>query len=112
MPNVDAFIMKRTATYLGKISRLNSDSLPKKFLAAWISGSRKNGAPQLTCNNNFTEAINKILPLDKSLSSGTAPLKEWLPLAIDERNWQNYIDKYFELCHNNDYQEEPKSAEP
>jgi hypothetical protein len=62
IPNVDAFIMKRTAPYLGKISRLNSDSLPKKFLATWISGSRKNRAPQLTCNNNFAEAINKYYP--------------------------------------------------
>ena len=105
IPNVDAFIMKRTATYLGKISRLNSDSLPKKFLTAWISGSRKNGAPQLTCNNNFAEAIDKILPLDKSLSCGTAPLKEWLPLARDKRNWQDYIDKYFESCRINDYEE-------
>jgi hypothetical protein len=55
------------------------DSLPKKFLAALISGSRKNGAPQLTCNNNFPETINKIHPQDKPLSSKTAPLKEWVP---------------------------------
>jgi hypothetical protein len=66
----------------------------------------------LTCNNNFAEAIEKILPLDKSLSSGKAPLNEWLPLARDKRNWQNYIDKYFESCRINDYKEETNTAEP
>jgi hypothetical protein len=62
--------------------------VPKKFLAAWIQGSRKNGAPQLSCNNNFAEAINKILAPHKTLSMFTAPLKEWIPLARDANNWQ------------------------
>ena len=59
MPNVDAFITRRTATYIGKIARSDNDALPKKFLAAWINKSKKSGAPQLTCNNNFAESIQK-----------------------------------------------------
>ena len=102
IPNIDAFITKRTAGYIGKITRSEENSLPKKFLAAWISGSQKNGAPQLTCNNNFAEVISKILPSDKSLTSKTAPLREWLPLAKDESNWQGYIDSYFEMCRKTD----------
>jgi hypothetical protein len=109
IPNIDAFITKRTAVYLGKVSRSDYDSLPKKFLAAWINGSRKNGAPQLTCNNNFAEVIDKILPPDKSLSSKNAPLREWLPLAKEESNWQAYIDNYFEMCRKTDPQEESDS---
>ena len=35
IPNVDAFIIKRTATYLGNISLLDNSTYPKKFLAAW-----------------------------------------------------------------------------
>ena len=46
-------IFKRTAAYL------NNNTYPKKFLAAWITGKRKNGAPQLTCNNNFANSIKK-----------------------------------------------------
>jgi hypothetical protein len=57
--NIDAYTIKRTATYLGKVSRSDNESLPKKILAAWIQGSQKNGAPQLTCNYSFAEAINK-----------------------------------------------------
>ncbi len=65
IPNIDAFIMKRKAVYFGKVTRPDQDFLPRKFLAAWINRSQKNGAPQLTCNNNFSEAIDKILLLDK-----------------------------------------------
>jgi hypothetical protein len=71
-----------------------------------FSGSRKNEAPQLTCNNNFARTINKILPQDKSLSSKTSLLKAWVPLARDEGTLQNYIDKYFEMCLNTDSLEE------
>jgi hypothetical protein len=85
-----------------EVREKEENSLPKKNLAAWISGSRKNGAPQLTCNNNFAEVISKILPSDKSLTSKTAPLREWLPLAKDESNWQGYIDSYFEMCRKTD----------
>ena len=41
MPNVDAFITKRMVTYVGKIARSDSDTLPKKFLAAWINSKKK-----------------------------------------------------------------------
>ena len=66
IPNIDAFITKRMATYVGKVTRADHESLPKKFLTAWINGSRKNGAPQLSCNNNFADAIHKILPPEPS----------------------------------------------
>jgi hypothetical protein len=81
IPKIDAFITKRTAVYIGKVTRAEENSLPKKFLAAWIRGSRKTGTPQLTCNNNFAETIHRILPSDKALSNKSAPLREWIPLA-------------------------------
>jgi hypothetical protein len=101
--------MKRTAVYLGKISKLDDDSLPKKFLAAWINGNWKNGAPQLTCNNNFAETIDRILPPHKTLSSKNAPLMEWLSLAKEENKWQLYIDNYFKMCRKYDPHEESVS---
>ncbi len=109
IPNIDAYTTKITAAYLGKISRSENESLPKKFLTAWIQGSRKIGAPQLMWNKNFAEAVNKILAPHKPLSTKSAPLKEWLPLSKDENNWQTYIDNYFEICHKYDSQSEPES---
>jgi len=94
IPNVDAYITRRTATYIGKIARLDNDAYQKKFLAAWINTKRKTGAPQLTCNNNFADTIQKILPPEKPLSSKQAPLCEWIKLAKDETSWITYIDNY------------------
>jgi hypothetical protein len=45
IPYVDVFINRRAASYIGKIDRGNETTYPKNFLAAWINGSRKNGAP-------------------------------------------------------------------
>jgi hypothetical protein len=98
IPNIDAFINRRTARYVGKIARSNDKALLKKFLTAWINKPRKNGAPQLTCNSNFARAISDILPLERTLSNNSGLLKEWLPLAKDEKNWLFYIDEYFESC--------------
>ena len=98
IPNIDAYIVKRTATYIGKISRTDDNFYPKKFLAAWIVGKRKSGAPQLTCNNNF--ATNKVT-LNKQ-----AILREWMPLAKDQSSWLQFIDEYLESCRNIDYQDE------
>jgi hypothetical protein len=80
IPNIDAFINKRTARYIGKVVRLDDTTLPKKFLVAWINKAQKIGGPQHTCNNH------------------NAPLKDWLPIAKDEANWQHYIDEYFNSC--------------
>ena len=80
-------------------------NLPKKFLTAWINKKRKNGAPQLTCNNNFTSTIQRILPTKKKLSSKQAHLREWYPLAKDQATWSLYIDAYFETCRNIDFEE-------
>ncbi len=102
IPDIDAFINRRTAKYIGKVARSDDSTLPKKFLAAWINRARKEGAPQLTCNNSFAKTICNILPSGTTLSSKNAPLKEWLPVAKCEKNWQFYIDQYFKSCKNVD----------
>jgi hypothetical protein len=97
IPNIDASINKRTARYVGKVMRSDDTTLPKKFLVAWINKAQKIG-PQHTCNNHFAKVINEILPPTCALSNNNAPLKDWLPIAKDEANWQHYIDEYFNSC--------------
>ena len=79
IPNIKAFIDKRTATYIGQISRSNPRTYPKRFLTVWINGKKTNGHPQLTCNNNYATEIGKIMPKDNPLINQHALLKEWLP---------------------------------
>jgi len=104
IPDIDAFIYRRTATYIGKVIRTEESTYPRKFLAAWINDSKKPGAPQLTCNNNFANAIQKILPADLEISK-QALLSQWSPLAADENIWSTYIDLYFESCRNINYED-------
>ena len=94
--------------YIGKIIRANKRTYPKKFLAAWINDSKKPDAPQLTCNNDFTNAIQKIIPADFEISK-QALLSQLSPLAADENTWTAYIDLYFESCRNVNY-EDPAAA--
>ncbi len=96
--NIDAFISRRMAKYVGKIARSSDSTLTKKFLAAWINKARKEGALQHTCNNNFAKPISTILPSGLALSNRNGPLKERLPGAKIEKNWQYYIDQYFDSC--------------
>jgi len=96
---------------IGKIVRANETTYPKKFLAAWINNSKKPGAPQLTCNNNFANALRKIVP-NNILLSEQAPLYQWTSLAKEESTWTHYINEYFESCRNANYEDEesPSSA--
>jgi hypothetical protein len=94
IPNINAFISKSTAKYIGEVARAGDCSFPKKFLAERINKPRKNEVPQCTCNNNCVKA-NDILLCNLNLSSN-ASLKDWLPLAKNEKNWQDYINEYFE----------------
>ena len=103
IPDIDAFIHRRMATYIGKISRSDTNTFPKIFLAAWINESKKTGAPQLTCNNNFANSINKILPAN-ILIPKQALLRAWVPLANNRSTWLTFIENYFETCQNTDYE--------
>jgi hypothetical protein len=98
IPNIDAFINRRTAKHIGKVAKSDDSTLPKKFLRAWINRARKEGALKLTCNNSFAKMISNILPSSLALSNRSALLKEWPPVAKIEKNWQYYIDQYFDSC--------------
>jgi hypothetical protein len=96
--------MRRTARCIGSVSRFPENSYPKLFLNAWNNQPRKNGAPQLSCNNNFAKAITNILP--GSLSNNQAIFREWLPITKDEKTWQAHIKNFFNNCRTTDDKDE------
>ena len=97
IPKLESFINRRTATYIGKIARSNEEELPKKFLGAWMHRPRKIGGPQLSCNNNFARAVSAIVPNIQSENRGLL-FKDWIPLALNESEWLNSVNAYFESC--------------
>lgn len=91
IPDIEAFITRRTWRYIGKIYRDN-DSLPKKLLGAWIYCPRKAGAPQLSCKSHFADTIERVM-------AGRCPnadFKHWAPTAMNEGLWEAEINNFFE----------------
>ncbi len=58
---------------------------------------RKTGGQQLSCNNNFARAISAVIPDTQSEKQGL-PFKDWIPLALGEKIWLNYVNAYFDEC--------------
>lgn len=85
-PNIKAFVERRTAWCIGKITKAPEEILPKQFLGAWINQLGKTGQPQLLCNNNFVRILEKILP--NHVKSREAIFREWLRIAKDEVQWK------------------------
>jgi hypothetical protein len=54
IPNIGAFIICRTASYIRKVARTSKDNYPKKFLGAWIKK-----------HNNFAKAVSTVIPEKK-----------------------------------------------
>jgi hypothetical protein len=104
-------MIRRTVHYIGKISRSPEDCYPRLFLNAMIIiQPRKNGAPQLSCNNNFARATSHIIP--NSLPNKQVILKEWLPISKDKNTWQEHIEIFFESCGTTDDDQNNESAPP
>jgi hypothetical protein len=97
IPKIESFINKRTATYVGKVTRSSDNELPKKFLGAWMHQPKKLGGQQLSCNNNFARAITAVLPNLLREKQGLL-FKDWIPTTRDESEWMKHIDDYFEAC--------------
>jgi hypothetical protein len=81
IPKLESFITKRTATYIGKVTR--SEELPKKILGAWMHQPRNSSRQQLLCSNNFARAISAVVP-NITPETQDHPFKKWIPLMTDE----------------------------
>jgi hypothetical protein len=81
---------------LAKSSIYLKTCFPKKLLGAWIPQLRKIGQPQLSCNNNFTRTLQKILP--EHIKTREAAFKEWLQVVKDTPRWKQIVQDYFESC--------------
>ena len=91
IPDIEAFINRRTWRYIGKVYRNDPYSIPKKLLGAWIHCPRKIGAPQLSCKKHFANVISTVFP-----DAGNADFKKWAPLALQEAKWEAQLNKYFD----------------
>ncbi len=58
---------------------------------------RKAGGQQFSCNNNFAQAVSMVA-LNILQENQNLLFRDWIPLALDENEWLNLVNKYFESC--------------
>ena len=92
IPPIEDFIARRTWRYIGKAYRASEDTLPKKFLNAWIHAPKKPGRPQVTCRENFVNSLRRILPNEVDEEGG---FKGWTKYAKNEQIWDGIVEKFF-----------------
>ncbi len=71
---------------------------------------RKTGGQQLSCNNNFAKAVSAVVP-NSTLKNQGLLFKEWIPLAMTESEWLEYVNAYFDACKTIDEERDEEEAE-
>ena len=61
IPSIIKIIKARQLKWLGKITLMKNDRMPKKLLASWTNNHRKNGRPQLNIRNSYADALSQVL---------------------------------------------------
>ena len=78
---IDAYITRRQLRWLGHVTRMGSERLPRKMLTSWIRERRPRGAPDFTYGRGMYKALKKV-DVDR---------KEWFEMAMDRVKWRNVL---------------------
>jgi hypothetical protein len=87
-------IRKRQFLFLGKLARMPNTRLPKKFLTAWVSKTRRASHPFHTLRNSYVETLQTVL----DLPDNTGAISTWVPLACDEPGWRQLATNWQRNC--------------
>jgi hypothetical protein len=76
--SVDMYVARRQARWLGHVSRMPFERLPRRMLSAWVPHRRPAGAPSMTYGRSVFKALDKF-GLD---------VARWPELAADRSVWR------------------------
>ena len=77
LQTIETYLHRRSLRWLGHVSRMSFDRLPRKMLTAWVKSPRLQGAPRLHYGSYIVDSLKRAnIPLDSWMSR--AQLKpEW-----------------------------------
>jgi hypothetical protein len=78
---VDMYVARRQARWLGHVSRMPFERLPRRMLSAWVPHRRPAGAPSMTYGRSVSKALDKF-GLD---------VARWPELAADRSAWRSML---------------------
>ena len=80
---LDTYITRRQLRWLGHVSRMESERLPRKMLTSWVREKRPRGAPDFTYGRGVY----------KSLKYVNVGRNEWYKCAQDRFEWRNIVNR-------------------
>ena len=78
---IDYYIDRRRLGWLGHVSRMDFDRLPRRMLSSWIPHGRPIGCPNMTYGRSIRMALDKF-HIDRS---------RWPELAADRCAWRQTL---------------------
>ena len=79
---IEFYIFNRQLSWLGHVSRMSFDRLPRKLLSCWVCNARLRGSPEFTYGRSVYKAL-KWFDIEKST---------WFELTHDRGNWRKLIN--------------------
>ena len=78
---IDMYVTRRQLRWLGHVSRMNFERLPRQMLSSWVPSDRPQGAPQMTYGRTIKKALKKF-----GIDYDT-----WPELAADRALWSETL---------------------
>ena len=85
LDTIDVYVDRRRLRWLGHVSRMDFDRLPRKMLSSWVTAPRPAGAPQMTYGRSICKALAKF----------NVPIDVWPELAADRAAWRETLQRGF-----------------
>ena len=81
LDSMDKYIARRQLRWLGHVSRMPFDRLPRRLLSSWLPYKRSRGAPEITFGKTMIKAL-KTFDIDP---------KHWPAMAANRTNWRHSV---------------------
>ena len=78
LDSIDVCIARRQLRWLGHVSRMDFERLPRRMLSSWVPAPRPRGAPKMTYGRTICKALDHF-----SIAHAT-----WPQLAADRLAWR------------------------
>ena len=83
---IDYYVARRQLMWLGHVSRMSADRIPRRMLSCWINNKRPKGRPEMTYGST----------MKKQMAKFGIEFTSWPTLARDEQMWSDALtsEKY------------------
>ena len=85
LDSIDVCIARRQLRWLGHVSRMDFERLPRRMLSSWVPAPRPRGAPKMTYGRTIYKALDMF-----SIAHAT-----WPQLAADRAAWRATLRQGF-----------------